>query len=78
MQYKVDVMTSSKREAAGIGDGASKLKLRQQKQLNTGCQQSSDGPQCNQDEMRLCYCSSIWLGDNTTIPFLVGLGYILA
>ena len=34
MRYKVDVMTGSKREAAGIGDGASKLKLTQQKQQN--------------------------------------------
>lgn len=42
MRYKVDVMTSSKREAAGIGDGASQLKLTQQKQQNTGCQKSSD------------------------------------
>lgn len=40
MRYKVDVMTSSKREAAGIGDGASQLKLTQQKQQNTGCQKS--------------------------------------
>lgn len=45
MRYKVDVMTGSKREAAGIGDGASKLKLTRQKQQNTGCQKSSDGPQ---------------------------------
>lgn len=45
MRYKVDVMTSSKREAAGIGDGASQLKLTQQKQQNTGCQKSSDVPQ---------------------------------
>lgn len=51
MRYKVDVMTGSKREAAGIGDGASKLKLTQQKQQNTGCQKSSDMPHwsCNQN-----------------------------
>lgn len=44
MRYKVDVMTGSKGEAAGIGDGASKLKLTQQKQQNTGCQKLSGTP----------------------------------
>lgn len=44
MRYKIDVMTGSKREAAGIGDGASKLELTQQKQQNTSCRKSSDMP----------------------------------
>lgn len=57
MRYKVDVMTGSKGEAAGIGDGASKLKLTQQKQQNAGCQKSSGVPYWHYDQNKFNYVS---------------------
>lgn len=51
---------AQKREAAGIGDGASKLKLTQQKQQNAGCQKSSEMPQC-------CHSQNIKFSHNATV-----------